>query len=287
VGRYGLGGVLAENRNPRARAVFGTTAQGSFGRNVSFFRVFFQAWPGGGDLELHVDDGPPLRVSTQSAVVQDRHWDITLSEGAHRLTVTVAEGDLRLYGVALETDGPGVVVDALMYLGVSVGMLRHWNVNHLEEQIRQRQPDLLVFWIGANDVRAAEFAHDEFVEQYGNFIAHARAGRPEASCLVMSEPDQAIDRDGRLRSRRRVPRIVAAQEATAVEQGCGFLNLYAAFGGRGAARRWYRGSPRLIVGDYLHLTAAGAQVVGERFELALLRGYDGYLEELAEVRGDS
>ena len=35
-----------------------------------------------------------------------------------------------------------------------------------------------------------------------------------------------------------------------------------------------------MAGDYLHLTVAGATQVGERLELALLRGYDAYLAGL-------
>jgi len=170
-----------------------------------------------------------------------------------------------------------VVVDALMYLGADVGMMSHFDADHLETQTRFRQPDLMIFWLGANDVYARAFTQEWMVDHYGRFIANLRAGRPEASCLVVGSLDKGR-RDGEtIRSRPRVPHVVAAQEATARAQGCAFFNLYDATGGEGSVARWHRASPRLVAPDLLHLTQAGARRVGSILLVTLLGSYDDYL----------
>ncbi len=275
--RYGLGGVIARNGGARSLATFATVDEGPSNRAVSRFRLYYQAWPEGGEVSLRVDRDPPVVVDTAAPEPEDRFHDLRVPEGPHRLAVGVEDGDLRLYGVVLERDGPGVTVDSLMYIGATVSTPAQFDREHFEGQIRARRPDLLVFWLGANDVRSRAFDQEEFTEDFSAFIERARAARPEASCLVMSEPDQGILRRGRLRSRHNVPGVIAGQEAAARRQGCAFLNLYEAAGGEGSVVRWFRGRRRLISGDYLHLTVAGANHVADLLHRALLQGYDGFL----------
>lgn len=278
-GRYGLGGVLATGSGIRTESIFGTVDEGPSNRAVSLFRLFYQAWPDGGAVLLQVDDEEPARVLTASSEIEDRVHEVRAPRGPHRLTVRVGdgEGSLRLYGVVMENEGPGVVVDAYMYLGANVGMMPNFDASHLETQARLRRPDLLVFWMGANDVYARAFTREWLVENYGGFIANVRAGRPEASCLVMSVLDKGEDRNGRVVSRSRVPQVVDAQEAAAFAQGCAFLNLYEATGGEGSVARWHHSNPCLVGSDLLHLTAAGAERVGNILHGSLLRSYDDFL----------
>ncbi len=278
LGRYGLGGVLVTGAGRSSRATFGTVDEGPCGRSVSRFRLFYQGWPQGGEVWLSVDEGEPQRLGTRSAEVEDRVHEVRVPAGAHRLALRGGEGELRLYGVVMETEGPGVVMDALMMLGVSAGQLESFDAEHLATQVRLRRTDLLVFWLGGNDVMHRDFSRQWLLEHYGGAIGHARRGRPEASCLVISTLDKAYEDDrGRTRSRRRVPAVVAAQEEVARAQGCAFFNLYEATGGEGTMERWARSAPRMAAPDLLHLTEAGAEHVGGLMTQALLAGYDGFL----------
>ncbi|GAB5543258.1 MAG: hypothetical protein SangKO_030180 [Sandaracinaceae bacterium] len=157
--RYGWGGVLAVNRHRGAESEFATTASGP-GSRVSRFRIFHQAFPEGGRLSVRVDDGPPRIIDTSASEPTDRVEEIEVPDGAHTLQLSaVGEGegqgeeDLRLYGVTMERDGPGVVVDGLALIGAFTRVLRLFDREHLSTQVRQRDPNLVVFWMGANERR--------------------------------------------------------------------------------------------------------------------------------------
>lgn len=273
-GRYGLGGVMATNRTARSKARFGTVREGPVGRSVSRFRLFYQAWPRGGSVQLSVDGGAPTAIETAAAAMDDRVLDLEVPDGPHTLEVSAAGGGpLRLYGVVMERGGPGVVVDGLMLVGARGRRLALFDAAHIARQVALREPDLLVFWLGGNDAQAEYFERAGFVAEYGAGIEHARAGRPEASCLVVSITDLGSGPEGR--PRRRAAPIVEAQRAIARAQRCAFLDLFQATGGEGGMRAWSRRG--LVSGDYLHFTAAGARDMGLLFAESLLRGYDEFL----------
>jgi hypothetical protein len=279
-GRYGLGGVLASSSGPAARATFGTVADGPVNRAVSRFVLFHQAFPGGAAASLTVDGGAPEVVPTGAPAVEDRVHEVRVPDGPHRLTVSGGDGPLRLYGVVMERDGPGVVVDGLMLVGAFTRVLLHFDAAHIATQVRQREPDLLLVWLGANDAvsESVPYSRDEHVRIYSQVLERLRAGRPDASCLVASVLDKGErSPHGGLRTRPRVPDLVSAQRAAASRAGCAFYDAFTAMGGEGSVVRWYRASPRLVTGDLTHLTAAGAAEAGGLFERAILKGYDDWL----------
>lgn len=282
--RYGLGGVMSYNRSRHSHAEFGTAESGTVGRRVSLFRLFYQGWSHGGAVRLTVDEGEPVIVDTAAEEQVDRVYDLRVPDGPHQLEVAVEEGRLRLYGVVMERENPGVVVDALMLIGARARRLALFDADHFGRQVALRQTDLLVFWLGGNDAESSYFDREGFVEDYGAGIAAARAGRPEASCLVVSIPDQGESPGGR--TRRRVPEVVAASGEVAEAQGCAFLDFFEASGGAGTARRWYRSRPRLISGDYIHPTYDGGRFAGDFFYELLMRGFAEHLGLVEPITDD-
>lgn len=282
--RYGFGGVVAINRSRNASARFGTSSDGA-GSRVATYRVFHQAWPEGGAFEVAVDDGPARRVDTRSDVVEDRVETVEVPDGAHTLRLRPAgdEGseDLRLYGVTMERAGPGVVVDGLALIGAFTRVLRLFDEEHLETQVQQREPDLLVFWMGANDAvsESVPFVRETYAAHYRGILRRFSSARPEASCLVISVLDAGERVNGQIRTRPRVPVLVETQREVALAERCAFFDAYQATGGEGTMRRWYQSSPRLVTADLGHLTDAGARVTGMLFHRALLQGYDRWIAD--------
>lgn len=273
-GRYGFGGVMAADGSRRSTVTYATTEGHPAGSAVSLFRLFYQAFPGAGSVHLTVDSGAPLEVATASAQVEDRVQDLRVSDGPHSFRVAVGERNIRLYGVVMEREQPGVVVDAVALIGARVARLLRFDSDHWRRQVELRAPDLLVFWLGGNNATARQFSRDAFVRDYGQAIATARSGRPEASCLIASITDIGERDVGRTLSH--VPPVVEAQREVARAQRCGFLNVYETMGGRGTMDRWFHGSPRLATPDYRHLTPNGAQRVGGYFTDALISGYEAF-----------
>src|SRR5690606_29199617 len=108
-----------------------------------------------------------------------------------------------------------------------------------------------------------------------------RAGKPEASCLIMSLTDhgERVGRHG-IRTRKIVPKLVASQRKVAEQQGCAFFNTFEAMGGEGSIGRWYRSRPALAGADFAHPTSAGHEVIGELVVQALMHGYAQFRERM-------
>lgn len=285
--RYGYGGVLSVDRNRGAQSTF-ATAEEAPGSSVSTYRIFHQAYPEGGTFLAQVDDGPVERIDTRSASVEDRVHEIQVPSGAHRLQIsaTAPEGDeggetLRMYGVTMEEDGPGVVVDGLALIGAFTRVLRLFDEAHLAEQVRLRDPDLLVFWMGANDAvsESVAFVPDQYIAHYRGILRRYQDANPEMACMVMSILDKGERVEGRITTRPRVERMVEAQRQAATAEGCAFFDTYQAMGGDGTMRRWYSARPRLVTADLGHLTAAGSRVMGTLLYRALLKGFDDWIAE--------
>jgi hypothetical protein len=70
--------------------------------------------------------------------------------------------------------------------------------------------------------------------------------------------------------------MLPVQRKIALEEGCAWYSVFEAMGGEGSMGRWNRSSPRLGWGDLAHVTRAGAEVLGERFYRAILKGLAAY-----------
>lgn len=276
-GHHGLGGVLLLG-GPGEWAVYGTSEEGgAVGRAVSRFQVFFQRHRRGGDMRLAVDRDPPVVVSTRADAPEDAVHTIEVPDGPHRLDLrAMGGGHLRLYGVVLERDGPGVVYDSLGMVGARASRMLHHDPDHIAEQLRARGTDLVVLGFGGNDADDP-IDRSQYEEQFVRVIERVRAGRADLGCLVFAPLDQGTIRLGEVVTMPNVPVIVEAQRAAAARQGCAFYDTFQAMGGQGSMARWYRSRPRLALGDYRHATPAGYEVIGNMFYKALLRGFADWL----------
>ena len=189
--------------------------------------------------------------------------------------VPAAVGKVRLYGVTMERDGPGVVWDGLSMIGAFTNRMLGFDQDHLGRQLEHRQADLAVLMFGGNDmIRSMKMA--TYAEEYREVIRLIRGARPDMSCIIMSPLDHATKKGQDIVSLPVVPRMVKAQRQVALEEGCAFFDTYEAMGGKGSAGRWYNRNPRLISGDLGHVTRKGQVVIGEMFYRALMQAYVAY-----------
>jgi lysophospholipase L1-like esterase len=278
-GIYGYGGVQYRSR-VGARAVFGTAERGPVGRAVSRFELYYRRHPQGGRIRYRVDGGEYQEIDTQGDHA-DAFETIQVPTGAHELEIRHGGGGpARLFGVVLETDGPGVVYDSLGLVGARARRLLNYDPRHISTQMGRRDPDLLVLGFGGNEaddsLRRMPVYEGEFVE----VIRRMRAGRRDMACLVFAPLDQAERNSrGRVVTMPTVPLIVDAQRRAAEQEGCAFYDTFRAMGGHGAMNRWSRSRPRLALPDYRHATPAGYQVIGNMFYKALLKAFHNHLDQ--------
>ncbi len=275
-GRYGLGGVTSRSIGG-AQSSFAPSQKHSSGL-VSKFELWYAAQPAGGQLRVRVDKGEKQYIKTANSSFEDRWETFEVEDGYHELEVRAAGGGkVRVYGVTMEREVPGVVWDSLALVGAFTKRLGELDEDHLRGQLSRRQADLAVFTFGGNDM-IRKISMQTYIDEYRAVVQKVRRARPAMDCLVMAPLDHGERKGARIVSRDVVPRMVEAQRQVAEAEGCAFFDTFQAMGGEGSAGRWYKRSPRLIGGDLSHATSKGHQVIGELVYRALLRGYVDFRE---------
>jgi len=276
---YGLGGVSFTSDHADTTATFGTAADGEIGRQVSSFDIYYLAQPGGGEFDLEVDGSPVRRVSTARDVVVSEFAGVQVPRGPHTLSISaVGNGEVRLFGVALESGPAGVQYDSLGVNGAFVGLLANYmDAEHWTEQLRHRNPDLVILNYGTNESQFDRLSMDQYHRDTVEVINRIRAALPDTSIMLVAPMDRGKRGDGGgIVTRPTIPRLVNYQRAIAAETGCAFFDTYSAMGGEGTVGRWCEARPKLMCGDYTHPTAKGAEVVGNLIYNAIIAAYDDY-----------
>ncbi|MEZ4435662.1 MAG: MBL fold metallo-hydrolase [bacterium] len=281
-GGYGLGGVTV--RTAKAGqwvelrpAPPDDETEAPLGASVARMQVLYHAQPRGGRFAMAVD-GREVEVDTRTEEPGSRLAEILVPDGAHTFRLrTLGRGEVRLFGVVFERQGPGVVYDSLGLDGARAKLLRRYDPEHWHDQLRLRRPDLLVLHYGTNESQFAGLSAKRYHEDLSQTVGHLRAALPGVSCLLVGPLDRAEkDENGKLVTRDVVRRIVKVQREVAWRQGCAFWNTWRAMGGEGSMARWYRMKPPLGGGDLTHPTARGADRVGAMLYLALMDGYEAW-----------
>lgn len=267
-GWYGLGGVsFRAPVNTLARV--GTATRGDFGRNVSRFELAYVAGPDGGTLRVRIDQKPVADLSTQQDEKAFKTAEWRVEDGAHEIEFLTTRGTSRLFGVVMERDVPGVVLDAIGIQGARLRFLDQQDDAHYASQLRWRNPDLVIYEFGANEsADGLAYSLKDFHETMKAVIAQQRAALPDSSCLVIGAMDRATRKGDTVTSSSFIPMLVAEQRTVALEVGCAFFDTYAAMGGLGAMPRWVKRG--LGQADLTHPTAVGADIIGTWIYRALM-----------------
>jgi hypothetical protein len=275
-GLYGLGGV-SFRAPPGSRARFGTAKKGSFGRAVSRFVVVYLEEPGGGTLALNLNGKPWGEIATDGPEKKVAYETVTVPDGEHELEVVTKSGTSRAFGVVMERDTPGVVLDAIGVQGARVRFLDKQDDAHWAEQLRWRDPSLLIYEFGANE-SGDGFAYPmvDYHRTMKEVLRQGKVAVPDAGCLVIAAMDRAEKRGTDLSSMAVIPAIVEQQRKASAEVGCAFFDTYQAMGGPGSMAAWVaRG---LGQADLTHPTGSGSEVLGNWIYRALMQGYDDWLK---------
>ena len=274
-GLYGLGGVsFKADRNTLAR--FGTAKGGEFGRAVSRFVLDYLEDPNGGTLQVSVDGSPQATVDTHGTSKKSAYYALDVADGEHEFEIYTKSGVTRAFGVVLERDTPGVVLDALGVQGARIRFLDKQDDAHWAEQLAWRKPDLLIYEFGANESGDGFlYSMADYHRTMKDVLAQGQRALPESSCLVIGAMDRAAKVGDEIVSLRVIPAIVEEQRTTAAELGCAFFDTYTAMGGARSMPTWVRRG--LGQADMTHPTAIGSEVIGNWVFRALMKAYNEHL----------
>jgi lysophospholipase L1-like esterase len=283
--RYGYGGVTSTSRGG-ALSRFQTMPKDppGIGDKVSRFELWYQKRPDGGGFEIRVDGRVSKVVDTRAAQISDGVETLEVPDAEHSFEVAaLGPGVSHAYGVVLEREGPGVVWDELSLIGSFTQRLDYQNAEHLAGQIQRRDVDLMVFMFGGNDLSREKadlkLNTDPYEQEYARVIRKFRAGKPQASCLIMSLTDHAIRVGEAIVSRHIVARLAEAQRKVAEREGCAFYDTFGIMGGLGTVERWRKAKPPMASPDLRHPTVAGQRHIALSLYRALMKAYASYRKE--------
>lgn len=212
-------------------------------------------------------DGEPREIDFTA---QYDGWTAASAEPfATELRLKVTGGSIALLGVVVEADTPGLSLEALGINGARMRTLLAWDQDFLGSQLGARNPDLVVFSYGTNEVGD----HDDLEDQEFGYRAVAERVKANGTeCLLIGPTDRQDDAGNTM---RRVIELDGLLEQWASRFGCLYFSAFRAMGGSGGYAAWRHHSPQLASTDGVHLTVAGYHVLADEFVSQLFAWYDG------------
>jgi len=267
-GRLGLGAAAIQAGGGGAWVQVKTTAR----LRASRLQVLYLERPGDGRITVKVDGERRGVIQAGGLTRRSGVWSVQLPDAPHSVRLFAA-GRVRIFGVVLERQGPGITWENLTQVSARFHQLLSLKARHWQEQLRLRRPDLVVFQFGANDT--IDFGGDltRYGEKIERVMERLREALPGTSCLVIGPLDR-LQRDGRgrLRSPGVVRRVSDQQRESALAAGCAFWDGQRAMGGIGSMQRWL--DKKLALKDMVHLNTKGSRAFAALLERALLAGLD-------------
>lgn len=267
-GLYGLGGIAVESQFMGARTFVATAdAPAPVGRSIGLAELFYLKRPKGGVVSVALDGKPLSEVPTAA---DDKALGVArfeLEEAPHRLDFTASSwGATRVFGAAIETKQPGVVVDSFGVGSLNTKTLAKHDPKVFGDMLAARDYDLVVFLTGANDC----FTMDAVPGSFHKILEVVRARLPGTSILLATPPDRGI--------RRSFPQtlsVVAQRRVLAEAEHVPLWDQFEAMGGEGSMKHFVQA--KLAFGDAVHYTELGGAVMGDRLAAALVQSFDAYL----------
>ncbi|MET0391363.1 MAG: SGNH/GDSL hydrolase family protein [Polyangiales bacterium] len=274
---FGLAGMyLTSNASRRpARSAFTTKAHAGLKGFASDFELFYWKQPGGGRFKLSID-GVTRELSAAAGTAGPAYEPWHVADGQHRVEViTRGDGPVRVFGMSMERDTPGVVVDALGIPGARAKTQLSWDEDLHREHLTRRHPDLVVIAYGTNESGDDGQPIEEYAADLRRVVSRIKRVLPQASCLLIGPSDRPTKLDGgKYEDRPRTAQIVATQREVSREVGCGFFDLVSFMGGPLSMLDWVDGEPPLGASDHVHFTHRGYEALGNVLYDALLMGYE-------------
>ncbi len=273
--RYGLAGVAVESSRAGAFGAVETASGGAIGRTASRFELQYLKQPGGGDMEVFIDGQHVERVRTAAPEPTAGYATYDVEDAPHRFEIRVrGNGPVRVFGVAVERNEPGVIVDTLGINGARAEYHLLWEDALYREHLARRDPDLVVLAYGTNEIGDDDDPIEAYEARMDRVVARVRDVVPDASCLLIGPSDRPIRDNGEITDRPRTAEVIAAQRRVAEAHGCAFFDLVEFMGGPLSMVEWVAHDPPYGAPDHVHFTRLGYERLGAVLLSAMMRGYD-------------
>ena len=211
---FGIAGLRVFGDRKGSQLWVETCADCQAGTSVSQLEILYYAAPDHGLLKYKVDDGAWQQLATKTQPIEPPHPArvvVDVPDGPHKLTLEHGgQGTLDLFGVVMERQRPGVIVDSLGVVGRRLGSLRSWDWSVIGDQLATRDPRLVVIQYGTNEADDPDLDLDAMAKYYDETVLRVRAAAPTAGILILGPPDMGAREAGKACDRPARPSHVDA-----------------------------------------------------------------------------
>ena len=173
----------------------------------------------------------------------------------------------QIYGVLLEDETtPGILFNMM---GVNGATYYHFNhAEHFMKQLAYLQPDLVLVTLGTNEAIQKRFHPEQFRKEVAQFLTSIKDLCPQASILLMTNPDVLVQRRSAAPFTDEVRKIIME---TATQQQVSIWDLQSIMGGPGSIRGWKEAE--LGHHDFIHFTKKGYILQARLLHEAIIKEY--------------
>ena len=182
-----------------------------------------------------------------------------------------------IYGIRLENNY-GIVMDNIPMRGSSGTYFGRINHGEMATQFANAKADLIVLQFGGNTV--PYMSNKERVAKYGSWFAsqirYLRRMNPNTEFVLIGPSDMSTKDGIDYVTYPLLPYIRDVLRTAALDNGCGYWDMYEVMGGKNSMPLWVAADPPLAAPDYVHFTRSGAKKVAELFYEALMKDYEDW-----------
>jgi hypothetical protein len=205
-------------------------------------------------------EGKTVNLQASSKVSK---YDITAdSIGSIQFDFLSDNPNLYVYGISLQ-DKSGVIVDNFSLRGTPGTTLKFLPENILKQTDSLLAYDLIILQYGLNVMTANRTNYSSYQKGMQETVEHLKKCFPKSSILLLSVGDRSMNKNGAYVTMPGAPALVSYQQATCVETGIVFWNLFEAMGGNGSMVEMVKTKPPRANKDYTHLNFEGGKYLGE------------------------
>jgi lysophospholipase L1-like esterase len=271
-GLLGHAGMSVSSSHPEEFGWLQTPSRGKTASSVSMFDVYTLGEPSGGTLEVWIDGGQRHRIRTKRGSTELIRTRFSVPQGSHRITVSpVGDGAVRIFGISLEQDDRGAIVDAMGVRGMEARTWLSWEPALFGPGIRSLDPDLVVLAYGTNEAADQSYTMDQYRADLRQVLGKLRksAGQ-DVACILAGPSDRGWNfGDGTFAIWDRTTPVAQVQREVAGEFNCAFWDWQEAMGGPGSMVAWTHRDPALGSKDLIHHSRAGYVEIADRFLAAI------------------
>lgn len=169
----------------------------------------------------------------------------------------------KLGAIILDHLQPGVTLDAVGINGAKASAILRWEAAAFDQQLRWRNPRLIILAYGTNEAFDPDMKIDEFEADLRRIVQGFRASAPNAAILMLGAPSAAKKKQPSVYAGCRIglppmlANIKAAQRRVAKIERTLFWDWAEFMGGSCGAQVWFKQKPALMRPDLIHLTPEG------------------------------